>query len=106
MGLMSDLIEGDLGDVDPREMAEHFRAVASLTVQQLHGMLGWAQQGQDGPVYNLAHTLIYSAGDPPRPTLGGLTVPGDHDGQGWHDLAVHRAAIEGIPLPFGATEAD
>jgi hypothetical protein len=32
-------------------MSEHFRAVASLTPRQLSGMLGWTQQGQDGPVY-------------------------------------------------------
>ena len=29
-------------------------------------------------------------------TLGGFTVPGEHDERGWHDLAEQRAAAEGI----------
>ena len=38
-------------------------------------------------------------------TLGGLTVPDDSDGQGWHDLAEQRAAVEGIPSPWSAAFA-
>ena len=52
------LIEADLDGIDPCEMAEHLRAVASLTKRQLSGMLGWAQQQQDGPVYHLAYVLL------------------------------------------------
>lgn len=42
-----------------------------------------------------------TADDPATPeTLGGFTIPGDHDAKGWHDLAEKRAAAEGIPWPF------
>lgn len=32
-------------------------------------------------------------------TLGGFTIPAERDGRGWHDLAMERARIEGIPVP-------
>lgn len=57
MGIHADLIEADLEGIDPGEMAEHLRAVASLTERQLSGMLGWAQQEQDGPVYDMTLRL-------------------------------------------------
>src|SRR6516165_237999 len=58
MGIHADLIDDDLDGIDPHEMSEHFRAVAALTKQQLSGMLGWAQQGQDRPVYEVAYALL------------------------------------------------
>ena len=49
-------------------MAEHFRAVAALTSRQLGGMLGWAQQEQDGAVYGVAYTLFHNGfGEPDDP---------------------------------------
>jgi hypothetical protein len=61
VGIIADQLAEDLDGIDPRELAEHFRAAASLTMQQLGGMLGWAQQEQDKPVYRLAYTLVHDA---------------------------------------------
>lgn len=57
MGLITDLIAGDLGDADPAEIREHIRAIDSLTGRQLSGMLGWLQQEQDS-AYGTVHLLL------------------------------------------------
>lgn len=82
MGLHADLIEADLGDIDLEEMAEHFRAIASLTDRQVDGMLGWAQQEQADDVYNVAYAVaaeradaraIIAAAPEPQPFAPGET---------------------------------
>lgn len=61
------------------------------------GPAAWATLIVDGPYY-VDITVRAPAADEPL-TLGGFPLPAEHDAKGWHDLAVQRARLEGIPFP-------